>query len=320
MRLVYNSSVRRVLAVAFLLALPGCAYHAPAEPSPITTPAPSPSHVTVQSTVGIGSSATNAFIAATVLDDNGHGVQGVNVTFSTTAGAVSPATTMTNSAGVAQTTLTSGVAATVTASAAGFSSYTFAGINAAIHPSLSAPSALTGATVNFSAFVTDATAPITYTWNFGDGATAVTSAGATTHAYGRPGFITTSVRVVDALGRSADAVGAITISDPPAVVVTPPVVTPPPTLSATMNCSPATHGTPTPCNLSATYGTTALASNAITSVTWDYGDGTGATVAGSPLTSRTYVQAGTFIVTAAVTATTTDGAKTGVTSKTLIIP
>jgi PKD repeat protein len=53
-----------------------------------------------------------------------------------------------------------------------------------------------------------------------------------------------------------------------------------------------------------------VASNAITSIVWDFGDGFTETVANSPIRSRNYAQAGAYTVTATATATTSDGSKT----------
>lgn len=109
---------------------------------------------------------------------------------------------------------------------------------------------------------------------------------------------------------------------PPPVVAPPPVVTPPPpapTLAATLSCTPVTHGSPTPCNVTATYGGVPLASAAVTNVDWDWGDGV-ATSTAVPVSTRTYVNAGSYTVLAVVTATTVDGAKTATGTKTITVP
>lgn len=65
----------------------------------------------------LGSSGGTAEIAARVEDDGGTGLAGVPVTFTTTAGTVSPVTVTTDSTGVARTTLTSTAKAEIKATA-----------------------------------------------------------------------------------------------------------------------------------------------------------------------------------------------------------
>jgi PKD domain len=50
-----------------------------------------------------------------------------------------------------------------------------------------------------------------YTWQFGDGTTATTSANFTSHTYATPGTYTVKVTVVDPQGRSANATGTVTV-------------------------------------------------------------------------------------------------------------
>ena len=90
-------------------------------------------------------------------------------------------------------------------------------------------------------------------------------------------------------------------------------------LAITMGCKAATHGTPSPCNLAATYNGTPVPSTSFTSVDWDWGDGTAQMVAG-PVGSRTYVQAGTYLVVPRATVTTVDGPKVATTSQSITVP
>src|SRR5439155_481965 len=103
---------------------------------------------------------------------------------------------------------------------------------------------------------------------------------------------------------------------------TPPAPTPTPAavLAATLTCTPGTHGTtgtPTACNVSLTYGGAALPGSSVTSIAWDWGDGfTNTTVPPTaPVSSRVYVNAGTYTVIATVAATTVDGPRNAATSK-----
>ena len=67
--------------------------------------------------------------------------------------------------------------------------------------------------------------------------------------------------------------GSLTASGATLVTVTPPAPSPPaPTLVASLTCFSATHPMPSACNVSATYGGTAVAS-ADLNVDWDWGDG-----------------------------------------------
>jgi hypothetical protein len=120
--------------------------------------------------------------------------------------------------------------------------------------------------------------------------------------------------MTDAQGRTASAsTTAIVSAVPPP---TPP--TPPDALAVTMGCTPGTVVIQTVCNLSATYGGAAIASTAMTSAAWEWGDGgVSATV---PLGQHPYAQAGTYLIVATVTATTSAGVKTATASKSVVIP
>jgi hypothetical protein len=69
----------------------------------------------------LSSSGGTTTIRARVDDENGNGLQGMPVSFSTTAGSLSATTAVTGSDGIASTTLTTPAPATVTASAGGAS-------------------------------------------------------------------------------------------------------------------------------------------------------------------------------------------------------
>lgn len=119
------------------------------------------------------------------------------------------------------------------------------------------------------------------------------------------------------------------VPPPPQPPVVPPATPPPPppapaTLAVSLICSPAAHGlgSPTPCNLAATYGGLPIPSTAIVRVDWDFGDGSSQTVTGvgAALISHAYVQKGTYIIVAAVDALTFDGTKGGSASKSIDVP
>jgi len=74
---------------------------------------------------------------------------------------------------------------------------------------------------DMSATATDRWSGVSFTWDFGDGATA--SGGGVSHAYGAPGVYTAVVRATDAAGNSSSVSRTIQVSNP-----TPPPPPPPP--------------------------------------------------------------------------------------------
>ena len=146
-------------------------------------------------------------ITATVFDANDNALPGVAVSFTTTAGTLSPSTATTDASGRATTTLTTNAAATVTATAgAGITTAptVAVGVMAPINVTLGTPTGiglpsnggvappyLVGRPVNFTATVAangSGSAPVIdhYAWNFGDGATTTTTSGAASHVYTSP--------------------------------------------------------------------------------------------------------------------------------------
>lgn len=127
---------------------------------------------------------------------------------------------------------------------------------------------------------------------------------------------------------SAIASNAITVTDAMVVNVLPPAPPPPqpppppppvpqPTrLILTLNCTPQTAGTETPCNLAAVRSSDGQAmTNNVTDVRWDLGNGD-TTHTNGPLLSYKYKQAGTYRL---IAETTVDGLY-GTTEQTLVIP
>jgi PKD repeat protein len=165
------------------------------------------------------------------------------------------------------------------------------------------------------------TKPVDYRWTFGDGQTAASNEGVIAHTYAAVGTFETRVRATDATRRTGEAVASVRVTiapEPPPPE--PPPTQPTPTLSVTLNCSAKPSPTPSPCNVSASYDGKALASTAITSVAWDWGDGTTIDASSSgPLKQHTYSQAGVYLVVVNVTADTSAGQKTASMSKTLTI-
>lgn len=249
-------------------------------------------------------------VSAEVLDGRGVGVPNVEVTFSITGGIVTPATVKTNANGIAKAIAIATGTATLSATTGTLSqSATVIGSATPIAVSLSVPSIVINNPSVFTAIVTGQPlgGPFAYAWTFGDGTSASTDTGGTTHAYNRSGSFIASVRVTDGAGRTGTSTATASVTDPPAPPTPPP---PPPAaaLSVTLTCTPAAHGTASPCNVNATYGGTQLSATAIARVDWDWGDGT-TSPNGGVVATRTYVNAGTYVVFATVTANTGDGVK-----------
>jgi PKD repeat protein len=77
----------------------------------------------------------------------------------------------------------------------------------------SASSASLGSNVSFLASVSGGTAPFSYSWTLGDGATS--SSALATHAYASSGSYTVKVTITDSVGKSANASGSITVTAVP---------------------------------------------------------------------------------------------------------
>lgn len=98
---------------------------------------------------------------------------------------------------------------------------------------------------------------------------------------------------------------------PPVPTPPPPAPIPPAGLEVTIGCTVA--GSTAACNLSASYNSLPLLSAVtFTLVEYDWGDGQASTSAG-PLASHLYTQAGSYVVTARVTAATVDGSRQALT-------
>jgi PKD repeat protein len=141
-----------------------------------------------------------------------------------------------------------------------------------------------GSPVNFSATVTNGTAPYTYSWNFGDGGTAAVSNPA--YVYENNGIYNALVYVSDASGHTAFSTVTITVASVA------------PTVSLT---GPAAGNANSPVTF------IAVATDAGTvdrfagfTYNWIFGDGTSATST-DPAPDHTYTGAGTYNVTVSVT-------------------
>jgi hypothetical protein len=318
-----------LVVVLALVGSAGCAYHNPAQPTETITDPSVPVQVTLGASPGSGAQAGTATVTARVQNANGAALPNVIVTFATTRGSISPTQVATGANGIAAATLSASDTADVTASAGALSAHTLV---ASATPPTSTPtptlpvsflnvsgSGTTGVALTVSSSAIGAT----WIWSFGDGAVEQSTGFTISHTYGRAGTYTATVSSSSASASSA----TVAVADP-----TPPPVTPAPTLGVTLTCTPAAHNstspppsgtTPTACNVSLTYGGTALPGNQVTGVTWDWGDGTVATadnVSTGPVKTHIYTIAGTYTVFATVTANTVDGSKSATTSKSIVVP
>jgi hypothetical protein len=108
---------------------------------------------------------------------------------------------------------------------------------------------------------------------------------------------------------------------PPSPAPTPtPTPAPAAGLVVTFGCTAATHGSPTVCNLAATYNGAPVQSTNVKWVDWEFGDGTSQIVTTTPLISRTYLQAGMYLINANVDVLTSAGILKAFASQTVRIP
>jgi PKD repeat protein len=185
-----------------------------------------------------------------------------------------------------------------------------------------------GQLVTFTASSGHGQAPLIYSWTF-DGGSPVSGPEVTrTRTYLSEGGKIVRVTVTDANGLTATGTREFDVhrvqvpsrSQPPAPPSppAPPPPTPLPSLSADLTCTALAHGSPSPCNVNASYGGVLLPSAAISNVSFDWGDGL--TSSNGVVSTHTYANAGSYHVFATVTATTVDGSKTVTTSTAIDIP
>jgi hypothetical protein len=327
-----------LLAVALLVA--SCDDVPPVvQPTPPVVPS-IPSRITVTATPGVGTAAGEVYVSARVFDAQGRGVGSTPVSFSVNVGTVSPAAAVADPGGLAQTTVKTTGPTTVRVAAGP----ALATMDVTPNPSITQPGPpvptptppnptpnppSSPLTVTINAAPAPAGSPTTFglamsggvssaTWAFGDGGSETTGTSSTAHVYTSAGTYTVSVSVIDQQNRSASASTAVTIK--PSSTDTPP---PAATVNLTLTCTIAAHGSPTTCNLAASYGGVPLQSTPPTfvQVDWDFGDGQSQIVTGPPLVSHTYTQVGTYLIAPHATVTIPDGSlRIATTSQALKIP
>lgn len=241
-------------------------------------------------------------IVATVLDEFGNRMQGVPVVFSTTAGQLSPGPAVTDANGEARATLTTPRTATVTANAGAQSG--------TIEVTVSSPSV----TITPPATAIEAGVPATFTVapvtgaagnalrevviDFGDGTAPVRlgnvqGSTAVAHTFASAGTYTVTATATDTQGIEGRSSIVVSVTGQAAVAVT---LTATPSIVSVSNVSQQGIVTFT---ASAIAGTGA----AITSYTWDFGNGQSGVTTGGSINHR-YTAPGTYVATVTVRTTT----------------
>ena len=224
-------------------------------------------------------------ISAHVEDQQGNGLVGVSVSFSTTAGTLAATSAISNESGFATTSLTTTQAATVTASAGGGTGTLSGTVGITIKPKttigISGPAtAVESTSVLFTVTVGTATVITDVTVNYGDGASvslgALSSNTTTSHFYGRDGTFTVSATATDSEG------GVATVKTEIAVTAV--------QLSATASPNNTTLGTSV--QFAATFSPSTPSVNHFE---WDFGEGEGFKQAGGT-TSYVFHQKGQHVV------------------------
>ena len=165
---------------------------------------------------GIGADAQHAYVTASLRDQAGRGIADTLLTFSTSKGTIEPAIAKTTVDGNAKATVTHGADLTISVSGAGLTASMDVSIAASLSVSLSASRAEKNVPVTLTANVnSDASPPLRFVWNFGDGQTAATDVATVTHTWADDGPFKTEVSVTDAIDRRGTASLSIVVRDNP---------------------------------------------------------------------------------------------------------
>jgi len=251
----------------------------------------------------VAASGGPSVITATVTDTSGNPVQGVPVTFSSTAGSLSPTSANTDLNGGSVTTLTTNREATVTAAVAGKTATVVVGVG--VRPTVTVTAsaeATVGGPTTFTISATPAAGglPIDQlTIDFGDGDSTnlgrVSGTGITVqHIYDDHDTYRVTVTATDLSGESASASTVIVVQ--PVVVIS---------IAASRK------------NQTATFTATVSPSDTVVATyAWSFGDGQSETTSTNQI-SHTYADPGVYNV--SVTATTSSGRRASA-STTVTIP
>ena len=163
-------------------------------------------------------------ITANVQDQQGNGLLGVPISFSTTAGSLGATSVVSDSSGNASTTLTTTAGATVTASAGGGTSGTLSGTVAiTVKPNLTVSITPQSGTITvstpmtFTVGVGTNTVVTDVTVDFGDGSKVdlgpISQTQIVAHLYGVAGSLTASATATDAEGTKKTVTTPVIVSD-----------------------------------------------------------------------------------------------------------
>ena len=235
-----------------------------------------PTTIRLSALQGIGADAQHAYVTASLRDQQGRGIADTLLAFSTSKGTIEPAIARTNVSGEAKSTVTNGTDLTVSVSGAGLTASMDVALAASLSVSVSASRAEKNVPVTLTANInSDATPPLRFVWNFGDGQSAATAVATVTHTWADDGPVTINVSVTDAIDRRGTTSLSIVVRDnpePPA----PPAPTPPPApaIDVTLSVSPTQPIAGQPAMLTAT-ATPTNGATSVTSFDWDcLNDGT----------------------------------------------
>jgi hypothetical protein len=331
-----------LLAVVAALVAVGCGVDPPTA-APTNLPAHgAPSTLELSASSGTGANGGHATVTARVLDAYALVLPDVSVTFGATAGTLSEATVATNGNGVATTTLTADPGTVkITAVAGGVSApetqITIQPLNVFVPPppgpppppeppppptpppppllpfyvvAVTAPtSVVAGVPATLTATVTPfngapPASSATWLWDC-DTATLATD-GATPNSvpctYTTASTFNASVKVTGAGGSpTATATTTVTVTAAPAPVVP----------DITVSCGTVTRPGSTTCSVSAKLSGVTVAASRITSVVWDFGDGSPTAVSTTTTNTNTH----TYLGAATYTVVVTDVVVTGTTAK-----
>jgi len=221
-------------------------------------------------------------VTARVEDASGNPLFGVPVSFTTTSGALSPVSAVSNEAGIATATLTTTAAATVTATAGGKVGTAALTLRSASGLSLSVPagSVTVGAPVNFTVTPVAGATLSNVVVRFGDGGSrnlgTITSATTVAYIYGSQGIFDITVSSTDPDGAPVTGSGSVAVVGFP--------------ITATASPSSGPLGTVMTFTVSGV-----PAGVSVDSVTWDFGNGVQRTTS-STNTSYEYPQRGSYSV------------------------
>lgn len=324
MKMIAAPLLRLVGLVALIALTAACSHASTAPTAPLPIDLTTPAVLNVGASAGQGIDGGHATISAKVQNGVGAPLAHVLVSFTTTAGTLTPITVETNDLGTASTTLDAeaGVV-TVTITAGGLSSRQ----PVAVQPRNTFDGSFTvgmrvtqqqaGATTAIGLSVSNGRDPFVVHATFGDGEWYDGAATTLFHTYRHEGSFAIAIDVTDALGRHASTSGTalITAAPPPAPPPAAPAA-PTPSLTLTLGCVPVSPPGATSCNVAATDETGAVVTSQVTNVAWDWGDGTTSATA-SVLASRLYAQPGSYLVIAVATG---PGGRTGRATKTITIP